>query len=154
MSEWGQRLVKTIARKRPAWLLQEMFQSTGYYDKGQIQAHVDLSLRSPEMLSFAYALIDTMNPYGPRKAGNDNDTLQLQQLTHLPLEQVQCPSLIIHGTHDADVKFYDGVYAYENIPGAERLWIEYESHLGFWLSPRAADAQVAAREFLTRHRPL
>ena len=154
LSEWGQRLVKMIARKKPAWLLQEMFQSTGYYDKGQIKAHVDLSLRSPEMLSFAYALIDTMNPYGPRKAGNDNDTFQLRQLTHLPFEQVQCPSLIIHGTHDADVKFYDGVHAYENIPGAERLWMEYESHLGFWLSPRAADAQAAAREFLSRHRPL
>jgi pimeloyl-ACP methyl ester carboxylesterase len=131
-----------------------MFQGTGYYDKEQLQAHVEFSLRTPEVLRFAHALMDAMNPYGPRKAGDDNDAIQLRQLAHLPLEQVRCPSLIIHGTHDADVKFFDGVYAYENIPGAERFWIEYESHLGFWLSPHAAKAQAAAREFLTRHRPL
>jgi pimeloyl-ACP methyl ester carboxylesterase len=151
MSQWGQRLVKTIARRKPAWLLQEMFQSTGYYNKQQVRAHIDLSLRSPEMLNFAYALMDTMYPYDSRKPGNDNDAALFQTLTHLPLEQVHCPSLIIHGTHDADVKFYDGVYAYENIPGAERLWIEYESHLGFWLSPRAGEAQAVAREFLRRY---
>ena len=59
--------------------------------------------------------------------------------------------MIIHGTHDADVKFYDGVYAYEQIPNAERFWIEEGSHLGFWLSPNAASAQEAARKFLERH---
>lgn len=154
MSQWGQRFVKIIARKKPAWLLREMFQGTGYYNKQQIQAHIDLTLRSPEALDFAHALMDTMNPYNPRKAGNDNDAALFQQLTHVPLEQVRCPSLIVHGTHDADVKFYDGVYAYENIPGAERFWIEYESHLGFWLSPHAAKAQAVAREFLCHHRPL
>jgi pimeloyl-ACP methyl ester carboxylesterase len=154
MSQWGQTFVKKIARRKPAWLLQEMFKGTGYYDKHQLQAHIDFSLRSPEALNFAHALIDSMNPFEPRKAGNDNDAVQLQQLTHGPLRQVRCPTLIIHGTHDADVKFYDGVYAYENIPGAERFWIEYESHLGFWLSPDASKAQEVAREFLRRHRPL
>ena len=59
----------------------------------------------------------------------------------------------MHGTHDAEVKFYDGVYAYEHIAGAERYWIEGGSHLSFWLGPHAAEAQGAAREFLSRHRP-
>ena len=154
MSQWGQRLVKMIARRKPAWLLQEMFQGTGYYNKQQVQAHIDFSLRSPEALNFAHALMDTMYPYNPRKAGNDNDATLFQQLDRLPLEQVRCPSMIVHGTHDADVKFYDGVHAYENIPGAERFWIEHESHLGFWLSPHAGKAQAAAREFLRRYRPL
>jgi pimeloyl-ACP methyl ester carboxylesterase len=152
MSQWGQKLVKTIARRKPAWLLQEMFQGTGYYNHQQVRERVDFSLRSPEILSFAHALMDTMYPYDPRRAGNDNDVALLHQLPRLPLEQVRCPSLIVHGTHDADVKFYDGVYAYENIPGAERLWIEYESHLGFWLSPHAGKAQAVAREFLRRYR--
>jgi len=153
MSQWGQKFVKTIARRKPAWLLQEMFQGTGYYNNQQVRERIDFSLRSPEILSFAHALMDTMYPYEPRRAGNDNDAALFHQLTRLPLEQVRCPSLIVHGTHDADVKFYDGVYAYEHIPRAERLWIEYESHLGFWLSSQAAKAQAVAREFLRRHRP-
>jgi pimeloyl-ACP methyl ester carboxylesterase len=95
----------------------------------------------------------TMYPYKSRKTGTDNDMEQFRQLSHLPLEKIQSPSLIIHGTHDADVKFYDGVYAYEHIPQAERFWIEEGSHLGFWLSRNAAAAQEAARGFLARHTP-
>jgi pimeloyl-ACP methyl ester carboxylesterase len=75
------------------------------------------------------------------------------KLTHLPLEQIQCPSLIIHGTHDADVKFSDGVYAYEHIPGAERHWIEEGDHLGFWLSQHAEPVQECARAFLKKYAP-
>lgn len=52
----------------------------------------------------------------------------------IEVKKIKTPSLIIHGTHDADVKFYDGVYAYENIAGAKRYWIEEGSHLSFWLS--------------------
>jgi pimeloyl-ACP methyl ester carboxylesterase len=153
MSEWGQKLVKLIARRQPTWLLKEMLHSTGYYTEQQTQAHIDFTLRSPEALAFAHALIDAMNPYTPRKVGNDNDTTLLRQLTRVPLEQVRCPALIVHGTHDADVKFFDGVYAYEHIPGAERFWIEEGSHLGFWLSPHAAKAHAAACEFLYKHSP-
>lgn len=154
MSHWGMKFMKMIGQKKPTWLLQEMFQGVGYYTKQQIQAHIDFTLRSPQALAFTHALMDTMNPYNPRLAGTNNDTALFQQLTRVPVEQVRCPTLIVHGTHDADVKFYDGVYAYENIPGAERFWIEEGSHLGFWLSPDAAKAQAAACEFLSRHRPL
>ncbi|MEP6989013.1 MAG: alpha/beta hydrolase [Chloroflexota bacterium] len=152
MSHYGQKFVKWVSRKKPAWLLQEMLQGTGYYTKQQTQSHVDFTLHSPTALAFAHALMDTMNPYNPRKPGNDNDMVLFHQLSQLPLEQVQCPTLIVHGTHDSDVKFYDGVNAYEHIPGAERFWIEEGSHLGFWLSPHAAQAQAAARAFLCRHR--
>jgi pimeloyl-ACP methyl ester carboxylesterase len=68
----------------------------------------------------------------------------------LPFAKITCPALIIHGTHDADVKFYDGVRAYEHIKGAERYWIEHGDHLAFWLSPDAPKAQSYALEFLKR----
>ena len=92
-----------------------------------------------------------MNPYNLRKRGTENDLEQYRKLTHLPLEKVRCPSLIIHGTRDADVKFYDGVYAYEQIPRCERYWIEEGSHLGYWLSPNAREAQEAAVQFLHKY---
>ncbi|GAA3453605.1 hypothetical protein [Dactylosporangium matsuzakiense] len=46
--------------------------------------------------------------------------------------------------------FADGEHAAAQIPGAQHLWLADEDHLGFWLSPHAADYQAAAREFL-RH---
>jgi pimeloyl-ACP methyl ester carboxylesterase len=153
MSQPGMRIMKLIGQKKPAWLLPEMFHGIAYYNKQQLQAHIDFTLRSPSALAFMRGLMDSFNPYKPRLAGNDNDMALFHQLTHVPVEQVRCPTLIVHGTHDADVKFYDGVYAYEHIEGAERFWIEDGSHLGFWLSPHAAQAQDKAREFLCRHRP-
>ncbi len=59
--------------------------------------------------------MNSMNPYNTRKPGTENDMELYRLLTHLEVEKITVPSLIIHGTHDADVKFYDGVYAYENI---------------------------------------
>jgi pimeloyl-ACP methyl ester carboxylesterase len=153
MSAWGQKLMKLIADKKPAWILQQLFQAESYLTRQQIQSQIDFTLGSPEALAFVRAFMDTLKPYGLRKAGTDNDTALYRQLTHLSLEQVRCPTLIVHGTHDADVKFNHGVYAHEHIAGAERFWIGEGSHLGFWLSPRAAEAQGAAHEFLGRHRP-
>jgi pimeloyl-ACP methyl ester carboxylesterase len=153
MSQWGQKFMKMIAQKKPAWLLQEIFQGTAYYTKQQIQAHIDFTLRSPQALAFTRAFMAAMNPYKLRKVGADSDAHLLHQLTHMALERVRCPTFIVHGTHDADVKFHHGVYAHEHIPGAERFWIEEGSHLGFWLSLHAGRGQAAARTFLDRQRP-
>ena len=146
--------MKLISQKKPAWLLQEMFHGIAYYNRQQLQTHMDFTLSSLPALAFTRGLIESINPYKPRLDGTNNDMVLFRQLTHVPVEQVRCPTLVIHGTHDADVKFYDGVYAYEHIPGAERLWIEEGSHLGFWLSPHTPQVQASAREFLARHCPM
>lgn len=151
MNQWTQKVFGVLARRRPSWMLRQVLRDTGYYSKAQVQAHLDFTLASPEALAFGRALLATFFPYRPSKAGSDNDTALFRELSHLPLEGVRCPALIVHGTHDADVKFCHGVYAYEHITGAERFWIEEGSHVGFWLSPHAAAAQAVARQFLDRH---
>jgi pimeloyl-ACP methyl ester carboxylesterase len=153
MSSWGQRLTRHVARRRPAWMVRQILRSLGHYTRQEVRAHADAALRSPEAVAFVQGLLATMDPYAPRKPGLDNDMAVLARLTHAPVEQVRCPTLVVHGTHDADVKFADGVYAYEHIPGAERVWVEQGSHLAFWLGPHADRVQIAARRFLERHRP-
>jgi pimeloyl-ACP methyl ester carboxylesterase len=152
-SRLGQKLFGTIARRKPEWLLRQLFQNDSYLNKRQIKQHIDFVLGSPDALAFMRALTETLNTFATRKEGTDNDSEHLRVLTRLPFELVRCPTLVVHGTHDADVKFYDGVYAYEHVTEAERFWIEDGSHLGFWLSPHAARAQAAARDFLGRLRP-
>ncbi|MDD5561727.1 MAG: alpha/beta hydrolase [Candidatus Omnitrophica bacterium] len=151
LSPLGQKLNKILSDKNPAMFLQQLYQSEAYFTKEQLKKHVDFALKSPGGLDFVKAFMDTMYPYDVRKPGTENDMEQYRKLTHLPVEKIKCPSLVIHGTHDADVKFYDGVYAYEHIPGAERYWIEEGSHLGFWLSPHAQTAQEIAGDFLDRN---
>ncbi|HEX6535159.1 MAG TPA: alpha/beta hydrolase [Gemmatimonadaceae bacterium] len=151
MSEWGQKLTRLVLRKRPEWFLRQMLRGTAYFTKRQLDEHVDHALASPRARSFIASFTATMFPYRPRRAGTENDTEQLRCLAPLPLEQVRCPTLIVHGTHDADVKFHHGVFAHEHTPHAERYWIDEGDHLGFWLSPRAEEAQDIARDFLRRH---
>jgi pimeloyl-ACP methyl ester carboxylesterase len=145
--------MKMIVQMKLAWVVRQLFQGTACFTKQQVQAHIDFTLGSSQTLAFMRSFIVTMNPYNRRKAGTDNDTARLRQLTHLPVEQMRCPTLIVHGTHDANMKFHHGVYAHEHISGAERFWIKEGSHLGFWLSPYAAQAQTAVREFLDRYQP-
>ena len=150
LSDLGQKMLQKVGVWNPRVVLQGLFHSEGLFTKKQIEKHIEYVMADERLLAFLKAFTDTMSPYRLRKSGTENDIEQLRQYSHLPVERIRCPSLIVHGTHDADVKFYDGVYAYEHIPNAERFWIEEGSHLGFWLSPNAASAQEAARQFLDR----
>ncbi len=150
MTDFGQKILKKIEEKKPDLFLKQIFQSEAYFTKEQIRKHIDYALNSPSAVAFMGAFMNTMYPYKPRKVGTENDMEQYRKLTHLPLEKVRCSSLIIHCTHDADVKFYDGVYAYEHIKNAKRYWIEEGSHLGFWLNKDAKNAQKFAQDFLDK----
>lgn len=149
LSDIGQKILLAMEEKKPESFLQEIFSMSAYFTKEQIKSHTEHALKSPDALAFLRAFMVTMSPYAKRKTGTENDLMQFKKFTHLPVEGIKCPTLIVHGTHDADVKFYDGVYAYEHIPGAKRYWIEEGSHVGFWLNPRANEAHQAVRDFIT-----
>ncbi len=151
LSDVGQKLLQKLDQWKPQLTLQSLFQAEALFTKEQTRRHIDHVLNDERSLQFVRAFMATISPYRPRQAGTMNDMDQYRQYTHLPVERIECPTLIIHGTHDADVKFYDGAYAYEHIARAERFWIEEGSHLGFWLSPNATAAQQAAADFLDRH---
>lgn len=151
LSDLGQKMLLKAGVWTPRIVLQGLFQSEGYFTKKQIENHIEYVMADERLLAFVKAFTATMSPYRLRKQGTENDIEQYREYHHLPVERIRCPSLIIHGTHDADVKFCDGVYAYEHIPNAERFWIEEGSHLGFWISPNGALAQEAARTFLEQH---
>jgi pimeloyl-ACP methyl ester carboxylesterase len=150
-STFGQKLMNLMEKLSPESFLKELFGSIGYYTKAQAQDQIQFALSDKSTLAFVHAFMNCMFPYDKRKAGTENDMNIYRHYSRLPLEGVKCPALIIHGTHDADVKFFDGVYAYESIRGAERHWIEYGSYVGFWVSPGSVAAQKHAAAFLERH---
>ncbi len=153
LSDIGQGIIQKISKIKPDQMLKSIFQAESYFTKEQMRQHIDYVLGNEQALQFVEAFMATMRPYKLRKPGTENDMAQFSGYTHLPLEQVKCPTMILHGTHDSDVKFYDGVYAYEHIQGAEKFWIEEGSHLGFWLSPNGTPARKAAEAFMDKHRP-
>ncbi|MGC9435526.1 MAG: alpha/beta fold hydrolase [Methanomicrobiales archaeon] len=153
LSDMGQALLQKMTRAKPDAFIREIFKSEAYFTKAQMKKHLDFVLNDPYAFRFVTAFMNSMYPYRPRKAGTENDVAITRTLTHLPVEEITCPTLIVHGTHDADVKLYDGVYACEHIPHAERIWIEEGSHLSFWINPESPGAQEYALDFLRRHAP-
>jgi len=153
LSNTGQKLLQKMTKARPDAFIREIFKSEAYYTKDELKKHLEFVLNDPYAYEFATAFMNTMYPYNTRRAGTENDIEITRNLTHLPVEDIKCPTLVIHGTHDADVKFYDGVYAYEHIPNAERIWIEEGSHLCFWINPKSREAQEYALDFLKRNMP-
>nr|HAT8715150.1 alpha/beta fold hydrolase [Legionella jordanis] len=86
-----------------------------------------------------------------RKNGVNNDLKQVRDLKSLALKDIKCPSLIIHGTADAAVLFYDGLYAASCILKAKPIWIEEGSHFGLWLSPQAKEIQSQLIHFVKQY---
>ncbi len=150
MSTPGQKLMRLFMNKAPRLFLAGALAGIGYLPKQQLKEYVDYILKTPGRYAFMQGIMDTMYPYSARTIGNKNDMEQFRTMKPLPLDKIVSPCLIIHGTLDADVKFYDGVRAYEHIKGAERYWIEGGDHLAFWLSPKADKAQGFALAFLRR----
>ena len=150
MSSPGQRVMRAFMNKFPRAFLSTALSGIGYLPRDKRQGYVDHVLNSPEKLAFMRGIMETMYPYSARTAGNENDMRQFRTMKPLPFDKIAAPALIVHGTLDADVKFYDGVRACERIPYAQHYWIEGGDHLAFWLSPQAAEAQAYALNFLRR----
>jgi pimeloyl-ACP methyl ester carboxylesterase len=150
-SRIGEILTRTMARHAPRQLVTQLLRAESCLPPEQIREQAEYVLRSPQVAAWLHSFIGTLHPYRPRRAGTDNDTVQLARITELPLAFIRCPTLVVHGTHDADVALDHGKRARAQIRGAEHRWIEAGSHLGFWLAPNAEPARLAARNFLDRH---
>ena len=151
MSTPGQKVMGFFMNKFTRAFLSTALAGIGYLPKDTLKPYVEHVLGTPEKLAFMKGIMDTMYPYSVRKAGNENDMKQFRTMKPLPFDKISCPTLVIHGTLDADVKFYDGVRAYEHVKGANRYWIEGGDHLAFWLSLDAKKAQAFALDFLKQH---
>lgn len=151
LSNPGLWLDELLMMNFPKPVLKKILETEGLLSKDELKERVSHVLADPKKLEFAVDFFKTANPYKPRKEGTDIDLQEGEKIDKLPLENVKCPSLVIHGKKDADVKFSDGEYAASTIPVAEHYWIEAGTHFCFWLSDQAEEAQKIAVDFLRRH---
>lgn len=148
----GQKLARLTAEVSFETIVAGTLSETSTYTDGQRAERVSHIMNTPHVRELFKAMFDTTFPYQKRWAGTDNDAMQVRR-GELHLERISAPTLLIHGTQDGDVPFDHGKSAAERIPGAKRYWMEHDDHLGFGLSPRASQAQAAARAFLRQHAP-
>jgi pimeloyl-ACP methyl ester carboxylesterase len=140
----------------PETMVKNLMNSEGYIDPTRVAQGIEKILQNQEQLGFIAELVSCSTNYRPREAGTLNDLAQAAKASWFPFAQIKCPALIIHGTHDAEVKFYHGVFAYEGLASKhkERIWLEYGTHFGFYFSQQASVAQQKFKDFIAAVLPL
>jgi len=74
-------------------------------------------------------IMKSMSPGEIRKKGMDNDMEQLAKVENLPLSKIKAPTLIIHGTNDADVPLADAELAAHEIPNSQLYLVPEGFHI-------------------------
>ncbi len=147
----GEQLISYFTKHFPKQTLHEFLRQESVLRPEQIDMQVEAALQDPDQVRLLLRFSRSMSEYQKRRAGVDNDLNELSKLDDLPVGKIQCPALIIHGTHDGDVLFYHGVYAWENIPNADKIWVREGSHLCTWISPQVHDIHARIVSFLKQH---
>lgn len=118
MSRLGNRLLLWMLDNRPAMLEALMAPHPG-----------DDAVTWPEDAYGRAVLRTLMATSRQPRIGYENDRVQFANLAPLPLAAISCPSLLTHGTADADVDPAHTEHAAAEIPGAEVHWIEHGTHI-------------------------
>jgi pimeloyl-ACP methyl ester carboxylesterase len=123
---WLYNLIARISKKSVA---QQFIEMEGEYDSEQSEELLNHILQDPAKVRTVMDLIKSMSPIGLRKEGLDNDLEQLAVIGRLPFENIAAPTLIVHGSKDADVTPDHADHAEAHIPDAELYWVEDGMHL-------------------------
>jgi pimeloyl-ACP methyl ester carboxylesterase len=142
-----------LANRFPDTLARQMIRVEGTLDRQSARALSSQVSADPAKAAFVTGLFRTLNPLSLRKAGLLNDLDQFERIDRLPLDRVECPALVIHGTHDGDVRFEHGEFAARSIRGAEFVAVEGGTHV-LWVAQQAAELQARRLKFLRRHAPI
>lgn len=82
-----------------------------------------------------------------RRSGYRNDVDLVTRLGLLPLEEIACRTLIVHGTADTSVPPGQAEHAHARIPGSELYWVKDGEHVGALLNEQD-QAQKRITEWL------
>ncbi len=151
-SNIGSWLTLCLSEKFPKLLLGEMLKLTSTYSKDERNRMVDRILSTPNWIEIFRMLTISSTPAGLLKSGFYNDLEQYEEIEKngLPLEQINCPTLIVHGTADGDVRFIHAETAHRLIQNAELHRMEGAFHI-VWLSDLAREMFHTQVEFLKAH---
>ncbi len=136
-----------LLRIMPRYMVKRMFQTTETFDKKGIELRVEGVMRHREQWTWMAKLFKNSLPLSVRKVGLDNDLKQFAVLPVYPVENITCPTLVVHGRHDGNVPFSHAAFVADNVPNAELFVAETCGHL-IWMSDDAEPAREKVTSFL------
>ena len=150
MADFGAWIYDILTRRSTAWSLKEALKETMIVDSEERNNYVNQVMDIPEQVDWLKRFIRTTCPMSPRMIGLNNDIKLLQQVSFTNLEDIKCPTLVIHGTVDGDVSFSNAEFAASSIPNARLYSIENVGHL-VWLGEHVPEMNSELIRFLREH---
>jgi pimeloyl-ACP methyl ester carboxylesterase len=121
-------------------------------DKEETKKLMDAIMADPRRVKVLTGMMKSMSPGDLRKAGMENDVEQLEKINDLPLKDIKAPTLIIHGTKDADVSVEDAKFAAQTIPNVELYLVPKGFHV-MAITDSIDDITRKRLDFLSKHAP-
>ena len=111
-----------VGTKAPRLIGMSTIEMESSLNKQETEKLMDHIMSDPRRVNVLTGLMKSMSPGDLREAGMKNDVAQLKKVKDLPLKDVKAPTLIIHGTKDADVSVEDAKFAARTIPDVNCIW--------------------------------
>lgn len=134
----------------PEMTIKKFLNSSGSVNQELIDKKTKEIMSSQQEMKLVSEIMYLITDYHNRESGTMNDLHNGSKLDWFDFAKITAPALIIHGTHDNEVRFYHGVFAYEGLGSnvKEKVWIEYGAHFGFYFKTQCGDAQDKLLSFL------
>jgi pimeloyl-ACP methyl ester carboxylesterase len=124
--------------------------ATENFDGEGIEDRLATIRRDPRQYRWMRGLLYSCYPLSLRRTGLNNDLEQFSAIEDYPVEQIACPTLIVHGRHDGNVTFDHAEFVAQGVPGARMVVAESCGHL-IWMSEEERKMRDAVIEFVEEH---
>ena len=138
-----------LTRRWPSMSLKVSFKETVGLDSHDVNNYVKQVMSIPEQVLWYKRFIRTTCPMSSRTAGLNNDLDQLESVSFGNLDEIMCPTMVVHGTVDTDVSFSNAEFSANSIPNARLYRLENVGHL-VWLGEHVSKMNSDILEFLRK----
>ena len=125
-------LNRWLLHRHPRFMLGMLFQRFGQASRAQARVNAHVVAEDPVRLAHLDAILAASTGWKSRRAGFDNDSAGFRSTQALQLEDIKCPTLIMHARGDAGVPPENATHAHRLIEGSELYWMR-GSHVAFFI---------------------
>jgi pimeloyl-ACP methyl ester carboxylesterase len=143
-------LFRHMVHMAPRFVIRRTFNASEAQPPKDVAERVNAVMQTPSQRQWLARLFDCCLPLSARKSGLDNDVAQFARLGVYPVQEIRCPTLVVHGRHDGNVPFSHARFVADGVPGAELFVAESCGHM-IWMSDDFAAAAERLRSFFRLH---
>jgi len=149
LSKPGIWMIDYMMKHFPASMVKNFLSTESSLDAADVKKRMKEIVDDEDKMEFLKFMMATMTKkYDARKPGLEIDINILGSIDKVPVQNITCPTLIVHGTADSDVGPNQAEYAHKQIPQSELFWVDKGSHIGFWVAAEAYEVQKKVIDWL------